>query len=97
MHDFLAQDVRATLRCCATSHSELLAGVMAMRVLSHMLLYKHVQGPLKAAIYRDDNGDLHQMAATCTHLGCVVRFCLIHDLLRSCVSVCLAHQLLGCQ
>jgi Rieske Fe-S protein len=31
------------------------------------------QGPLKAAVYRDENGDLHKMAATCTHLGCVVR------------------------
>jgi glycine/D-amino acid oxidase-like deaminating enzyme/nitrite reductase/ring-hydroxylating ferredoxin subunit len=30
------------------------------------------KGPLKAAVYRDDNGDLHKMAATCTHLGCVV-------------------------
>lgn len=32
-----------------------------------------LQGPLKAAVYRDENGDLHKMAATCTHLGCVVR------------------------
>ncbi len=30
------------------------------------------QGPLKAAVYRDEQGQLHTHAATCTHLGCVV-------------------------
>jgi glycine/D-amino acid oxidase-like deaminating enzyme/nitrite reductase/ring-hydroxylating ferredoxin subunit len=30
------------------------------------------KGPLKAAVYRDEKGELHTHAATCTHLGCVV-------------------------
>ncbi len=32
----------------------------------------HTQGLLKAAVYRDEKGELHTHAATCTHLGCVV-------------------------
>lgn len=35
-------------------------------------MYFDVQGPLKAAVYRDEAGELHTSAATCTHLGCVV-------------------------
>lgn len=30
------------------------------------------KGPLKAAVYRDEQGQLHTHAAVCTHLGCVV-------------------------
>jgi glycine/D-amino acid oxidase-like deaminating enzyme/nitrite reductase/ring-hydroxylating ferredoxin subunit len=31
-------------------------------------------GLKKIAVYRDENGDLHKRSATCTHMGCVVRF-----------------------
>jgi len=37
-------------------------GVIAQRGLS------------KVAVYRDDTGGLHQMSATCPHLGCVVNW-----------------------
>ncbi|WP_036537235.1 Rieske 2Fe-2S domain-containing protein, partial [Nocardia cyriacigeorgica] len=26
------------------------------------------------AVYRDENGDVHAVSATCTHLGCLVAF-----------------------
>jgi glycine/D-amino acid oxidase-like deaminating enzyme/nitrite reductase/ring-hydroxylating ferredoxin subunit len=32
------------------------------------------RGAAKIAVYRDDNGELHERSAFCTHLGCVVRW-----------------------
>jgi len=31
-------------------------------------------GMSKIAVYRDDEGKLHKRSATCTHMGCIVRF-----------------------
>jgi nitrite reductase/ring-hydroxylating ferredoxin subunit len=31
-------------------------------------------GTTKIAAYRDDDGNLHQRSAVCTHMGCIVRF-----------------------
>lgn len=31
-------------------------------------------GGKKVAAYRDDNGDVHKVSATCTHMGCVVHW-----------------------
>lgn len=31
-------------------------------------------GLTKLAAYRDENGELHQRSAVCTHMGCIVRF-----------------------
>ncbi len=31
-------------------------------------------GPGKVAVYRDPEGEVHAVSATCTHLGCVVQF-----------------------
>jgi Rieske Fe-S protein len=31
-------------------------------------------GARKLAVYRDDHGKLHAVAAVCTHLGCIVHF-----------------------
>jgi Rieske Fe-S protein len=32
------------------------------------------RGASKVAVYRDDQGQLHERSAICTHLGCVVRW-----------------------
>ncbi len=32
------------------------------------------EGPVQAAVYRDDGGRLHAVSARCTHLGCIVDF-----------------------
>ena len=31
-------------------------------------------GPKQRAVYRDEEGKLHELSARCTHLGCIVRF-----------------------
>jgi Rieske Fe-S protein len=32
------------------------------------------RGFTKVAVYRDDKGELHEMSATCPHLGCIVHW-----------------------